>query len=1203
MQRFPAAGPTASGRRCRTVAAAVLAVASLVAPVAAEVVVVAVEEGSVAAAAGLRPGDVLREWVRDATPPISANGAAGELRHAFDWLALQTEQGRLGTTELRGERDGEAMRWRVSGPEWGAEVRPQLGGETAVAWQEGVVRREAGEASAAAKIWLAAATRAADRGETGDATFLAWEAGRSLAEAGAAAEADAVFGQALGWAAGDEVAMAALWAARGATHEQAGDLDAAAEAYRQALAAQERQCGTCLQMARTLVDLGFVALDAGDPATAATHFQRAVRIREQLAGGTPLPAFALNNLGGAMKALGDLPGAEAAHRRALAMLEALDPAGTDLAHTLNLLGGVLFAKGDLAEAERCYRRALAIREERVPESLLVAASVSNLAVVLQDLGRLDESETLHRRALALRERLTPESLDVAASLDNLASVVHERGDLPQAELLYRRALVLRERLAPDSALVAGSLSNLANVASDRGRLAEAEEALLRAIRILEVQAPNSAELAGTVSNLGSVARQRGELEAAEGYLRRALAMVEVLAPESPLAANFRINLGNVAWERGKLEEAEAAYAGALALWEKLAPAGPQVAIAQLNLGALAFSRGHLDEAEARFRAALAIQERLAPGSVEVATILSNLATVALARSDRKSGKRMLTEALAIQERRAPGSALEAELLHELGKLAWQEGHRRRATSLLLRAVQALETQMANLGGAEEVRAAFRGNWIALYHDLMRLLVERGHARQAYSVLERSRAQLLLALLAERDLDLSRDVPPEVEGEWRRVASALRQARAEAAAADPMAERERLRALRHEIQRLENERTALLARLRQVAPRAAELRAPRPLETARAAAALPSDAVLLAYSLGEPTSLLFVVTPAGTVEAVPLATSRDTVRRAVARLRSLIAGGVLGGASAGDWVAEARALYDLLVKPAEPAIGRARRIVIAADGALHLLPFAALLRGTPPQGVLVAWRPLSMVPSLSVLAELERGGHSGEGGTALAAFGDPSYPSGAAASRDPVVRSVLARTGSLEPLPGTRVEVAAIAAAFPRNAVYLYLGAEATEGQALSLPRDSRFVHFACHGFVDAEAPLESGLALSIPETGAEGGENGLLQAWEVLERFRVDAELVTLSACESGVGKEVSGEGLLGLTRAFQVAGARSVLASLWPVADESAAILMGSVYRALAAGRPKDEALRQAQLELLARPEFAAPFFWAAFQLVGAAE
>jgi CHAT domain-containing protein len=146
----------------------------------------------------------------------------------------------------------------------------------------------------------------------------------------------------------------------------------------------------------------------------------------------------------------------------------------------------------------------------------------------------------------------------------------------------------------------------------------------------------------------------------------------------------------------------------------------------------------------------------------------------------------------------------------------------------------------------------------------------------------------------------------------------------------------------------------------------------------------------------------------------------------------------------------------------------------------------------------------------------------------------------------------------------------------------------------------RYLHFACHGLLDERLPLNSALALTIPERPVEGQDNGLLQAWEIFEQMRIDADLVTLSACDTALGKEMGGEGLVGLVRAFQYAGARSVLASLWGVADESTAELMRRFYGHLKAGKAKDEALQAAQIEVMRTPGLSHPFHWGAFEIIG---
>ena len=179
----------------------------------------------------------------------------------------------------------------------------------------------------------------------------------------------------------------------------------------------------------------------------------------------------------------------------------------------------------------------------------------------------------------------------------------------------------------------------------------------------------------------------------------------------------------------------------------------------------------------------------------------------------------------------------------------------------------------------------------------------------------------------------------------------------------------------------------------------------------------------------------------------------------------------------------------------------------------------------------------------------------------------------------------------------------------------FLGSDASEENAKKLPQNTRIVHFATHATLDERSPLDSAVVLSIPEKFEEGKgkDNGLLQAWEIFEQVRIDSDLVVLSACESGLGKEMGGEGLIGLTRAFQYAGARSVMASLWKISDRTTAELMVRFYKHLKAGLPKDEALRAAQMELIHGPiqvknekgeveeiDASAPYYWAAFQIYG---
>jgi CHAT domain-containing protein len=377
---------------------------------------------------------------------------------------------------------------------------------------------------------------------------------------------------------------------------------------------------------------------------------------------------------------------------------------------------------------------------------------------------------------------------------------------------------------------------------------------------------------------------------------------------------------------------------------------------------------------------------------------------------------------------------------------------------------------------------------------------------------------------------------------------------------------------------------------------------------------------LSYSVGEAKSFLFVVSsnPKGgpALLAYSLPVGDKALRESVEAFRRMID----RKGPSGDFVSRSRALYDLLLGPAEALIGKSDRLLIVPDGPLHILPWAALVRkgSVERPEYLVEWKPVHTVLSATVYAQLKKSRSDARSVPAieLAAFGDPRYPAYAArktvvtrsdgteepegdAGDDPAVNAVLRGGYRFDPLPRSRQEVESIASLYaPRSETFV--GAQATEERATSVGKDVPLIHYACHAYVNERFPLDSALVFTIPENPKPGQANGLLQAWEIFEKVRIDADLVTLSACDSGLGKEMGGEGLIGLTRAFQYAGARSVLASLWKVEDQSTAELMKRFYSRLKAGQTKDKALRLAQIDLIRSTNFSQPRDWAAFELFG---
>jgi len=310
-------------------------------------------------------------------------------------------------------------------------------------------------------------------------------------------------------------------------------------------------------------------------------------------------------------------------------------------------------------------------------------------------------------------------------------------------------------------------------------------------------------------------------------------------------------------------------------------------------------------------------------------------------------------------------------------------------------------------------------------------------------------------------------------------------------------------------------------------------------------------------------------------------------------------------------AQAARLYQSLLGPVEKMLNDYKHIVIVPDGILHYLPFEALVTRWEAGGprFLIFDHLVTYASSASALGLLQAAQAAPcQREPRLLTYADPVFASHhrgtkSAKGENPlldVTRSLYATHGmSFDPLPYTRVEAQSIAARFPKKAARLFLGREATES-SLKHERLEEFsqLHFATHGLIDEEVPARSGVVFSLV---GDDAEDGILQMNEIFN-LDLNADLVVLSACQSGLGKLVRGEGMIGLTRAFMYAGASSVVVSLWNVRDSSTAEFMKSFYRHLRAGKGKAEALRQAKLDMIRSdlPAYRFPYFWAPFVLIG---
>ncbi|MEA2564017.1 MAG: hypothetical protein QOH06_5521 [Acidobacteriota bacterium] len=905
-----------------------------------------------------------------------------------------------------------------------------------------------------------------------------------------------------------------------------------------------------------------------------------------------------------------------------AALEKTQDAQTRVA-ILEALGESYQYGGDLTRAEASFRSAMETGEAAWGESLQVAGTMTRLGNILRLQHQSDAAMQLQKRALEIRQRLAPDSLEVADSLHHLFLLAIDEEDVEAMTDLSRRAMAIHERRPSDTLTLADTLSDLGYLAMHLGYNYDAVARMQQAVAILERLAPGSIPLATMLGRLGLAHRLLGDTELAVEALRRALTIREKLASESLGTAVVLGNLGVLTRDRGDLDKAAELFQRALEIAEKAVPDGVRVAENLNQIASIASLRGDVEEAWKLRHRALEIFERLGNSS-KTAETLWYLGMVAEARGDFKLALDLHHRARVIRERVAPGSIEEAETFHQLGRLYRITGQPDLAAQHLGRAVEALETQMGKIGGSKDIQAAFRASHEDMYHDAIEVEVERGHNAEAFRLVERSRARSFLDLLAERDLALSGELPPDLERSRHDNALSYDQALRKLGGWTPAAGEEAREALHRELIQLRGERDEIAEKIRKASPRLAALRQPQPLDLDAARKALDPGTLALSYSVGKERTILFAVTREGglRVEVLPLGAER--LRTDVERFLEL----VRQPAPISKPSEFAVPLYRALIGPVADLVERSERVLLLPDGPLHRLPFGALVRDTGSRAsgrgmFLTEWKPLHTALSLTVYGTLRSSLRSSEteSETAappqLVAFADPRYPKSLAPKeeiREPIRRALALRGFDWAPLPYSRREVERIAESYPGTR--LYLGDGATEEQAKSVGRNVRILHFATHGYIDDRTPLDSALVLTIPEElppGRGTKDNGLLQVWEIFESVRLDADLVVLSACESGLGRELSGEGMIGLTRAFQYAGARSVVASLWSVADQVTGELMVRFYRHRAAGLAKDEALRAAQMELIREPvritvgngepmeiDASAPFFWAAFQLFG---
>ena len=540
----------------------------------------------------------------------------------------------------------------------------------------------------------------------------------------------------------------------------------------------------------------------------------------------------------------------------------------------------------------------------------------------------------------------------------------------------------------------------------------------------------------------------------------------------------------------------------------------------------------------------------------------------------------------------------------LGETCARKGDYGQGLQHLQIAIETIESLRGSIPTAELKSDFVQENWKA-YEETIYVLSRlhdrhptEGYDRQAFYYGERGRARSFLDQLAESRARITKGL---TSGQQQQQTSLL----AAMAHASESLHRQNSDSNRQAVKDAEQSFEEWTLELRRTNPKYQALQYPEPDDAGKVQARLGGTGItLLEYDLGEKRSYVWAISE----RRVQMATlpSRREIEREVASFRAIAALPPKGSQALDACQAAARRLYELLVEPVGKSLVGAQKLLIVPDGILYYLPFEALIPGNGDRlRYMVEDYTIAYAPSASVFGKLEAGRRRDDRPRReLLAYGDPRFETAQAgvgsSGLAEVVRGAYRANGIQFPrLPNTRVEVEGIGGLFSPASRKIYLGSNATESSVkLEKLTEYKRLHFATHAVLDEQTPARSGIVLSLVNTGKE---DGILRASEIFN-LELDADLVVLSACQTGLGKLIRGEGMVGLTRAFLYAGSSRVLVSLWQVNDLATAEFMTIFYQKMKLGHPPSLAHREAKLAMIhsGAPAYQHPFFWTPFVLVG---
>lgn len=984
-------------------------------------------------------------------------------------------------------------------------------------------------------------------------------------------------------------------------------------------------------------------------------YRKALAMRQKLLGPEhPDIAESLNNLAVVLYHKGNYAEAVMLHRQALAMLQMLlGPEHPEVATILNCLAQALGMQGHDVEAAALHRKALAMRQRLLgPEHLDVAESLANLGAVYVQQGNYGEAETLSRQVLAMNQKLLgPESPVVASSLNNLGLVLSRQGKYREAESFLRQAIAVSQKLlGPEHPTTVISINNVAQVLQREGKYDEAE-ALYRQVLAIrhKILGAEHFYIGVTLHDLATLLFTQGKYDEAEMLYRQALAMLEkLLGQDHPEVASCNSALAFLLSTKGNNKEAASIHRKILERWKRRPENHIYVTLSLWGLAVIFCDEGRYDEAETIFRQVLTLsQKQLGDEHPNVASVLNDLAKVLTHLGRYSEAENMFRQALTSRKKNLGTEHLHiASSLSNMATLLIAQGHLATAIAYHRDATRIRELHIRATVSEARMQAllsSLRKDESTIYKLLLSAPDEPAIRQLAVTtaLLRKGRSadagtdanRLLHRNLADNALN-------QRFTEWRDI----RQRREALLFGSPgvlgsAAYRAQLTKLQIEAESIESQLAISLPEIKQFQPPSFDAiltevanRLPKNGALVEVVWVKPYQAQVMEAQAdqGAPHYIALLLFPDQRIEIQDLGEA-TMIDREVSDLRTAL------GSSSSNPIEPAHALYKSVLGSLIPHLRDIQHLYLSLDGALNLVPFDALHDGT--DYLLGRYRFHYLTSGRDLLRKPEN--QTAQPPLLIANLDSGPVPQQNLLA-DNQLRSLYQRLGTLGRLPGTEVEaqiLSTLLGVAPR------LGKEATE-QAIRAAKAPWILHIATHGIflADREVPsLEDRVLRSISmleprgvkvvgkpssddftlpgspfamsqsalilagvvqaQSATSSDHDGLLTAEEARSLDLFGTQLVVLSACQTGQGTLSAGQGVYGLRRAFLVAGAETLVSSLWRVDDAATGNLMVSYYRKLLdKEKPGDRvgAMQEAMAEMRAKPGRSHPYYWAPFVVLG---